>query len=174
MLSAENLLELLQVLPDDKRKKLLLNSKLKKYSIDGYRTLKNVPIKVLSTYAAKSSLFCQIFLDLIIDEYNNLTTKDSQTFAVDEYPGILAYYFKYGMDIAPIKIRYEALTVPIKIEKESSQQEVEKVGNDMTMKKYFHLFCNIPFAFELSQDILKQFDVALRLAELESITTQVD
>lgn len=111
MLSAENLLELLQVLPDDKRKKLLLNSKLKKYSIDGYRTLKNVPIKVLSTYAAKSSLFCQIFLDLIIDEYNNLTTKDSQTFAVDEYPGILAYYFKYGMDIAPIKIRYEALTV---------------------------------------------------------------
>lgn len=77
MLSAENLLELLQVLPDDKRKKLLLNSKLKKYSIDGYRTLKNVPIKVLSTYAAKSSLFCQIFLDLIIDEYNNLTTKDS-------------------------------------------------------------------------------------------------
>lgn len=136
MLSAENLLELLQVLPDDKRKKLLLNSKLKKYSIDGYRTLKNVPIKVLSTYAAKSSLFCQIFLDLIIDEYNNLTTKDSQTFAVDEYPGILAYYFKYGMDIAPIKIRYEALTVPIKIEKESSQQEVEKVGNDMTMKKY--------------------------------------
>lgn len=40
MLSAENLLELLQVLPDDKRKKLLLNSKLKKYSIDGYRTLK--------------------------------------------------------------------------------------------------------------------------------------
>ena len=115
MLSAENLLELLQVLPDDKRKKLLLNSKLKKYSIDGYRTLKNVPIKVLSTYAAKSSLFCQIFLDLIIDEYNNLTTKDSQTFAVDEYPGILAYYFKYGMDIAPIKIRYEALTVPLKI-----------------------------------------------------------
>lgn len=36
MLSAENLLELLQVLPDDKRNKLLLNSKLKKYSIDGY------------------------------------------------------------------------------------------------------------------------------------------
>ena len=84
MLSAENLLELLQVLPDDKRKKLLLNSKLKKYSIDGYRTLKNVPIKVLSTYAAKSSLFCQIFLDLIIDEYNNLIHRHSLLMNIPE------------------------------------------------------------------------------------------
>ena len=47
MLSTESFLELLRLLPDDKRNKLLSNSKLKQYSIDGYRNLKYAPLKVL-------------------------------------------------------------------------------------------------------------------------------
>lgn len=82
MLSTESFLELLRLLPDDKRNKLLSNSKLKQYSIDGYRNLKYAPLKVLSAHAVKSHLFCETFLSLVVDEYNCLTPKDAQTFSI--------------------------------------------------------------------------------------------
>ena len=109
MLSTESFLELLRLLPDDKRNKLLSNSKLKQYSIDGYRNLKYAPLKVLSAHAVKSHLFCETFLSLVVDEYNCLTPKDAQTFSIEEYPGILAYYLKCGLDVAPIEKRYNEL-----------------------------------------------------------------
>ena len=105
MLSTESFLELLRLLPNDKRNKLLSNSKLKQYSIDGYRNLKYAPLKVLSVHAVKSHLFCETFLSLVVDEYNCLTPKDAQTFSIEEYPGILAYYLKCGLDVAPIEKR---------------------------------------------------------------------
>lgn len=135
MLSTESFLELLRLLPDDKRNKLLSNSKLKQYSIDGYRNLKYAPLKVLSAHAVKSHLFCETFLSLVVDEYNCLTPKDAQTFSIEEYPGILAYYLKCGLDVAPIEKRYDELIRETENETVLNPIE-EQVKHNMIMKKY--------------------------------------
>ena len=135
MLSTESFLELLRLLPDDKRNKLLSNSKLKQYSIDGYRNLKYAPLKVLSAHAVKSHLFCETFLSLVVDEYNCLTPKDAQTFSIEEYPGILAYYLKCGLDVAPIEKRYNELIRETENETVLNPIE-EQVKHNMIMKKY--------------------------------------
>lgn len=135
MLSTESFLELLRLLPDDKRNKLLSNSKLKQYSVDGYRNLKYAPLKVLSAHAVKSHLFCETFLSLVVDEYNCLTPKDAQTFSIEEYPGILAYYLKCGLDVAPIEKRYNELIRETENETVLNPIE-EQVKHNMIMKKY--------------------------------------
>lgn len=135
MLSTESFLELLRLLPNDKRNKLLSNSKLKQYSIDGYRNLKYAPLKVLSVHAVKSHLFCETFLSLVVDEYNCLTPKDAQTFSIEEYPGILAYYLKCGLDVAPIEKRYNELIRETENETVLNPIE-EQVKHNMIMKKY--------------------------------------
>ena len=57
------------------------------------------------------------------------------TFSIEEYPGILAYYLKCGLDVAPIEKRYNELIRETENETVLNPIE-EQVKHNMIMKKY--------------------------------------
>lgn len=149
MTTQEKLRELLNYIPDSKRKKILSDSKFRSYRIKGYDALKKVPPKALVALLDRSKIenFFQDFCQEV--EFDTLGTiykskEKLPTLTKENMTGILAFYLRNNFEISELKAKnidifdkedsFTQLRLPLDDALSTPESDLE--GSESMTKKY--------------------------------------